>query len=139
MDLGKVLDATEPIDCVFMDHKITAHMYTAGVNRLTKEEREALQSVNDVEDQDGVTSLRIILPMVLGGWDLDGEPMEYQGAMFPPTKDNVAKCPDALLIAVGNPVLDKWQKANPTNGGQPPTGSQPEDKPEPSPAENTLP
>ena len=154
MDLSTVLDATEPVSCEFLGKEIVAHVYTAGVNRLRKEDRdkwEALTSppvdfvpVNDSNGDpiafqpDSILLFRAMLPEMISGWDFDGSPMERDGKPYPPTPENVAACPDILLLAVGNAVLDKWNEANPTIGTLPETGSSVVEMPEPSLAESSV-
>lgn len=147
-DLADVLDVTEPIECDFLNRKITAHLYTSGPDRLTKEERALFNELKDVSVDEsgngtgpkaydvGIDSLRRVLPVVLKGIDLDGSPLTYRGKEFP---DNVPLYPDALLVAIGNPVLDAWNKQNPTSGEPSASGSQPEETQENSPTENITP
>jgi hypothetical protein len=125
MDLSALLDVTEPVECEFLDHKITAHVFTAGINRLRKEDRDKYSELSEGGDPDPILLARALLPVMIGGWDLDGTPMEYAGRPFPPSVENVAQCPDALLQVVANPVIDKWSKANPTTGDLSQNGSEP--------------
>lgn len=152
MDLSTVLDATEPVSCEFLGKEIVAHVYTAGVNRLRKEDRDKWDelvtppadfvAVNDKEGKpiafqpDGVVMIRAMLPEMISGWDFEGSPMERDGKPYPPTPENVKACPDALLTAVGEKVMEKWNEANPTTGTLPETGSPAVEMPEQSLAES---
>lgn len=51
MDLSALLDVTEPVECEFLSHKITAHVYTAGANRLRKEDRDLWAELNAPRDR----------------------------------------------------------------------------------------
>lgn len=46
MDLGEMLDVTVPVTFEFMDKRYTAHVFTAGGNRLTQAERERLAAAS---------------------------------------------------------------------------------------------
>lgn len=159
MDLAEVLDATEPVECSFLNHTITAHVYTAGAMRLTKEQRAILRSVDAAQDETveiddeadekltrqvtdqiynrNVDLSRTILPVMIGRWDLDGSPMELRGEPLPPTSENMSRCPDALIIEVALKAVDVWKR--PMNGGLLPNGSPPEETPEPNLTETTTP
>lgn len=155
MNLDEILDVTEPVTVKFMGHDVTAHVYTAGPNKLTREERELIGEANDnrpvADDQltgkektqrerevynAGVDSVRAILPIIVKNADLDGEPLIYREKPFP---ENICSFPDALLIEVGNAALDKWNAGNPTDGLEQQSGSQPEAIPEQSQAESITP
>lgn len=158
-DLGAVLDATEPVNCQFLNHIITAHVYSAGAARLTKEERAILRAVDAVEgetveipeDADekltrevseqiynrNVDLSRRILPIMIKSWDLDGSPMALRGELLPPTPENVARCPDALIVEVAVMAMDVWKR--PTNGGLLQSGSPAEATPGQNQTANTTP
>lgn len=129
MDLSALLDVTEPVECEFMGEKLVAHVYTAGVNRLRKEDRDQYQELLKDGNPDFVLIARLMLPVMLKGWDSDGEPLKYGGEDFPPTVENVSRCPDALLAAVAEPVIKKWNEANPTTGDLPANGLEQEESP----------
>lgn len=155
MNLDELLDVTEPVTVKFMGHDVTAHVYTAGAERLTREDQDLILKFNDSRvpvDTDlpepeqkakkreadfvGILSIRAVLPIIVSGVDLDGDPLEYKGKQFP---ENVNSFPDALLIALGNAALDKWNAGNPTDGLEQQNGSQPEAIPEQSQAESITP
>lgn len=139
MDLSELLDVTEAVECEFLDHKITAHVYTAGTSRLTREERLVWERLQEQGEDDGILWTRALVPAMLQSWDLDGSPMTLRGEPFPPTAENMPRCPDLLLSSVGPKVMEFWNKLNPTNGDQPQTGLQAEETPESNPTQNTSP
>ena len=143
MDLGEVLDATEPVECEFLSHTITAYVYTAGAMRLTKEQRAVLRTVGqtvDVETSDSETdneqislqvseqiynknidTARLLIPIMVHSWHLDGSEMTYRNEPLPPVMENMPRCPDALVMEVALKAVDVWNR--PTNGGPQPNGS----------------
>lgn len=139
MDLAEVLDATEPVECEFLGKTITAHVYTHGPERLTKEERIVIRGVitsdpaKEVNDEDmtkqareqifdnDIEAARKMLPVMIKSWDLDGSPMQLRGEWFPPKPENMPKCPDLLLMSVAVKVVDVWRR--PMNGDQSQDGS----------------
>lgn len=139
MDLSDLLDATEPVTCQFMGKEITAHVYTAGVQRLTREHRLIWEDLHSRQESDSIVWARALLPVMIKGWDLDGEPMEMHGEPFPPTEENIRRTPDLLLNALAVPVMERWNKANPISGESPQNGSQPEATPENSQTQTISP
>lgn len=67
-----------------------------------------IQAEFDRLDVGSVEQMRVILPMMLKGWSLNGEPMKRNGESFPPTAANLATVPDSLLLAVGQAAQAIW-------------------------------
>jgi hypothetical protein len=156
VDIGTLLDTTTPVKFDFMDHEIVAHLFTAGWARLTQEQRDLIAATEEkikaiegeVETPEGdltaegfnrvVARARCQLPMMLSAWDFDGSPMERGGEPWPPTSENMANTPDALLVAAYCSTYQVWTEG-PTNGAEPQTGLQPEATPEENQTESSTP
>ena len=69
----------------------------------------ALQTEWNDLDTGSVEQMRVILPMMLKGWSLNGEPMQRNGEDYPPTSANLTTVPDGLLMAVGEAAQAIWQ------------------------------
>lgn len=141
MDLCEILDVTEPVPVTFMDHEFTVHVYTAGHNRLTLEEREAIrptesEATESADMSSGIRYARRVLSVISKGIDMDGEPLVVRGIVYP---ENVGKIPDQLLMAISEAALEKWNARNPTTGLEQPNGSQLGEMLEQSQAESTMP
>lgn len=141
MNLDELLDVTEAVEVPFMDHTVSVHVYTCGPERLTKEQRELVTKAEEdrpaapegemSEAQEkaqrqkvysaNIDSVRAVLPIIVSGIDLDGEPLVYKDKSFP---ENVPFFPDSLLVAVSDAALNKWNAANPTSGEESPAGEQ---------------
>lgn len=49
-DLEEILDATVPVPIEFLGAEITLHVFTAGLQRLTKEQRIKFQEINEQKE-----------------------------------------------------------------------------------------
>jgi len=76
---------------------------------------QKLQAEWDGLDTGPVEQMRVVLPLMLKEWSLNGAPMKRNGKDFPPTAENLMTVPDGLLLAVGTAAMAVW--CNPTTPG----------------------
>lgn len=69
---------------------------------------EKLSSEWDNLDTGSAEQMRVVIPMMLKGWSLNGKPMKRGGVDFPPTKENLATVPNSLLVAIGAAAQPVW-------------------------------
>ena len=120
MDLGKMVQATQPVTFDFLGEPSTADVYIAGIYRLTSAQVKALQNARD-EDAEKIQGC---IPLLVKSWDVlwNGEPLAVEDVMEKDEEGGfVYPIPLAFVDAL-------WQKAegvflDPTKAEPSQTGS----------------
>lgn len=101
-DIAEVLDLTVPTSFVYKGKVINVEVYA---EKLTPDFQDALRAANDKSDSEAV---RFLLGASVQSWSLT-----WRGEAFPPSAENIGRCPGSFLAACTDAVMGIWQADSP--------------------------
>lgn len=98
MDIAKLFDLTVKTSFVYKGEEIRLEVFT---EKVTLDFQDRLKEANEKSETEAV---RLLIQECVKSWSLD-----WDQKPFPPTAENISKCPTPFLAACVNAVLGIWQ------------------------------
>lgn len=142
IDLSVFLEAVQPLEVPFANDVIKCEIYTAGISRLTKEQRVPILAIDEIDATESMSAdyakavdgTRLALPLLVKSWDLlwKGQPLPIEDMN---ATDSVEKAgvltdvyrytlPDDLIFAVRGAIREAVEQG-PTKEVESPSTSEP--------------
>ncbi len=96
-DMAEVMTMTVKTSFLYKGKQINLEVFA---EKVTPEFQEQLQAANDKSE---VEAVRFLIHECVRNWSLN-----WQGNPFPPTAENIGKCPFSFLAPCSEAVLSIW-------------------------------
>lgn len=102
-EIDEILDAVATIPVEYTDKKGRVQKFTIDVleESLTPEIFNEVKKFEETQDALGLAQM---LSKIVKGWSI-----KYKKQPFPPTFDNLKRCPFSFLTALVNSIAETWQ------------------------------